>query len=133
MRSCRLEPSGLEGATELTPREREVAALLASGSSNRAIADRLVISCWAWPVRQSVLRTMPAPHGLRTMPVLSAQAFNARRECRRRDAPQTNDAYAASTYAYGGRGRGRDGGRRTTAVTRQPAQGRADARRPNAA
>ncbi|MBV8714516.1 MAG: tetratricopeptide repeat protein [Chloroflexi bacterium] len=33
-----------DGGAELTPREREVAVLLASGLSNRAIADRLVIS-----------------------------------------------------------------------------------------
>jgi ATP/maltotriose-dependent transcriptional regulator MalT len=34
----------LEDATELTPREREIAALAASGMTSRAIAERLVVS-----------------------------------------------------------------------------------------
>ena len=40
------EPAALDGwdTAGLTPREREVAALLALGLSNRALADRLVIT-----------------------------------------------------------------------------------------
>ena len=34
----------LEAASELTPREREIAALAASGMASRAIAERLVVS-----------------------------------------------------------------------------------------
>jgi DNA-binding NarL/FixJ family response regulator len=45
MRGCpNTGPTGTRTATWLTPREREVASFAASGLTNRAIAERLVLS-----------------------------------------------------------------------------------------
>jgi len=63
-----LEPAALAdwGAAGLTPREREVAALIAQGLSNRAVAERLIIT-----------RKTAANHAQR---VFDKLALNSRRE-----------------------------------------------------
>ena len=117
--SCSAGGAATTRSRELTPREREVLALMAEGWSNQAIAEKLVITrAQRGEARvEHLLQARPARHGRRAPPRARGAALPARPEPHRPPPVGRTTGHRRALFPAASRGAGRSPGTPRKAIS----------------